>query len=164
MQGTNPAFMNGDEQFRSSMVQRGRQTLEQERFVRSQIAGRGWFAANESDRREIEEAGGSFDRAASSVLELLAAGKLDEANREREKTLRPQYERYLAATRQVTEHAHSDSLRTSNQLTVRTGSLTRLLLGLGSWPVIMFGLFLSLFALFLVTMLLNVMLRGEQSS
>ncbi len=163
MHGTNPAFVTGSDELRSAMVQRGRDALEREQGMRGTIVTRGWFSANERDRSDIERAGIAFDRSAASVLDLLVAGKPEEATREREKNLRPDYERYLAATRQVTEHAHNESLRTSGRLTARTGNLSRVLLGLGSWPVIMVGLFLSVFALVVVGMLLNVLLRREPS-
>ena len=163
MHGTNPAFMQGSDESRATLVQRGREALEREREMRERVLSSPWFATNEVERQNLSQVGQAFDSAATSILDLLGAGKMEEATRERERSLRPEYERYVVTTRESTQHAHSDGLRTSDMITLRTGSISKLLLGLGSWPVIMLGLFLSIFAVFVVAVLLNVFLRREHS-
>ena len=163
MHATNPAFMEGSNELRTSAVQRGREALTHETEMRERLLNGGWFASNEAERESLNRTGQAFDAAVGPILDLLGGGKLDEAGRDRERMLRPEYDHYVATTRQLTQHAHSESLRTSDMLTLKTGSLSRLLLGLGSWPVIVLGLFLSIFAIFVVAVLLNVFLRREHT-
>lgn len=164
MHGTNPAFMPGtSDEVRTEFVKHGHEALDRERQMRERILSSPWFATNESERENLRQVGQTFDTAAASILDLLGAGKMDDANRAREKDLRPAYERYVVTTRESTQHAHTDSLRTSDMITLKSGNLSRLLLGLGSWPIIMLGLFLSILAILVVGVLLNVFLRREQS-
>ncbi len=163
MHGTNPAFMQASDGSQATFVQRGREALEREREMRERILSSPWFATNEVERQNLRQVGETFDSGAKSVLDLLGTGKMEEATQERERSLRTDYERYVVKTRESTQRADSDSLHTSDMIALRTGSVSKLLLGLGSWPVIMLGLFLSIFTIFVVAVLLNVFLRREQS-
>jgi hypothetical protein len=57
----------------------------------------------------------------------------------------------------------AQSLKTSDLFTEKTVSLSRIMLALGSWPVVMMGIFLIVTAVFIIAVLLKVFIFREES-
>jgi len=87
---------------------------------------------------------------------LFAEGKSAEAIRRREEVVRPAFQRYVAATTKAADMLEAHSLQTNTSLTTRTGNLSRMMLGMASWPVMVLCAFLAITAVIVMGILLWV--------
>jgi hypothetical protein len=133
MRNINPSLHSNPPQAEST--ERARAALARARDLRTQILQREWLN-DARERKILEQTGDAFDEKAKAVIDLLAAGKLDEATKLREQTVRPAFERYVAATTSAADAYQTQSLKTSSGLTERTLSVSKMMLGFASWPIV----------------------------
>ena len=152
MRSTNPnSFGNSSP---AEIVQHEQTALAHDRELRTQILQREWLSDNPRERLVLEETGNSFDQKADEILGLFGAGQNAEATQAREQTLRPAWDRYVAATSRAADLFQKQSIKTSNVFTERTLSVSKIMLGLASWPVIALTLFFTVTAALAVVVLL----------
>jgi len=164
MRSTNPTLFGDSAQSRAAMLQRAHAALEHDRDLRSRALKREWIATEADEGLNFQNAGETFNRTALTVLDSLASGKNAEASRQREELLRPAFDHYIAAMTKAADKIHAQSLRTSDTLTARTGSVSTVILGLASWPVIVAGALLLITAIFVIVILLRVFLFKPEAT
>jgi hypothetical protein len=94
---------------------------------------------------------------------LLEARQTAEAARQREDSLRPAFDQYVAMTTKVADVLQDKSLRTSDSLTARTGSISNMMLGVASWPLMALGAFLLATAVFVIVVLLRSLFSKQEA-
>jgi hypothetical protein len=162
MRSTNPDLFGAVDR-RAQMFERARLAIERDRSLRDRALSREWFFDNTDERANFQNAGETFTRAATAVVAVVNSGDLAAAEREREKRLRPAFERYLATTTHAADKLQAHSLRRSDALTARTSHLSKMLIGLAGWPVMFFCLFLLITGVFIIAVLTKVFLLGQES-
>ena len=153
MRGTNPAFFSPAENQRAA-TERAREGLDRDEKLRGLLVRTDWDPAREDEQETLQNAGDTFSRVARQVVDLFSAGRTAEATKLREESLRPAFERYVAATTQAADLVKEHSLKTSDAFTERTHSISKMMLGLASWPVIALTLFFTVTAALAVVVLL----------
>ena len=162
MRNTNPALFAEPPQGRAEMLKRAHLALERDRDLRKRILKRQALSLRGTERPDFEESGKEFSQKATEIFKLLESGDDAAAGKAREQSLRPAFDRYIAATTKIADVLEEESLRTSRNLTARTGSMSHMMLGLAGWPVMMMGLFFLLAGLFVIGVLVKVVVfRGE---
>jgi hypothetical protein len=163
MHSVNPTLFGETPQRRAEAAQRARVALERDRDLRNSILTREWLSRDNEDRVDFQNSGEQFTRAAGEVIALLESGKNAEANKQREQSLRPVFDHYIAATTKAADVLEAQSLKTSDIYTERTVSISKMMLGLGTWPVIIMGIFLMITAVFILAVLLKVLVFRHES-
>jgi hypothetical protein len=160
MEATNPRYFLGSNAKAPEALQTVRQRLATgQRFRTDTLKDRG-FAVTPSDRAAIQKVGEEFDRIAAELSRLYSAGSLNEAVRLREERLRPAFDQYFAAIGTAADAIEAHSLSTSNDYTVKTHSLTAVVLGVAGWPLIVMMALLLLTVCFVVVLMF--VFRGKE--
>ena len=107
-------------------------------------------------------AGEAFTRIGEQVVAEFAADRVSEATRIRDEILRPAFERYLTATTKLSDVVEAASTRVNDAVSARASNFSRILLGIGSWPVILLGGLLLLTLVFVVVLM--VLFLGREMS
>jgi len=164
MRSTNPTLLGDSPQSRTEMLQRARVAIERDRDLRDRALKREWLSTETDERLNLETAGETFSRAATEIVSLFESGDRVEASRQREQSVRPAFDRYVAATTKAADALRAQSLRRSDTLTATTGSVSNMLLGLASWPVIILCAFLLITAVFVIVILLKVFFFTQEAA
>lgn len=164
MRATNPTLFSESPQGQALAVARARIALEHDRDLRNSILKREWLSRDTEERVDFQNAGEAFSPAAAEVIGLFESARDGEASKQREESLRPAFEHYIAATTKAADVLEAQSLRTSDRYAERTVSLSRMMLGLGSWPVVIMGIFLMITALFIIAVLLKVFVFRDEAA
>jgi len=144
---------------RAAAVDQARATLAKEQsFFRTLIAEPD-LADLPAERAALQQAADAYRRVATERLELFAAGKIPEADRVRNENLRSAFDRYLAAIDRAADAVGAAVIRTSDDYTVRTDRLSKIVLGLAGWPLLVFGSLLLLVVILVVAMM--IAFRGK---
>ena len=163
MRATRPVLFGETTQSRTEAAQKARLALERDRTLRNSILKREWLTRDTDERVDFQNAGEDFTRAAAGVIGLLEAGQATDARQRREQSLRPAFNRYVTATTKAADVLEAQSMKTSDLFTAKTVSLSKVMLALGSWPVMMMGIFLMITAVFIIAVLLKVFIFREES-
>ncbi len=134
MRQTNPNVL-GAPPVVPEKLQRAREAIGKDGELRAGLLRRTLLGAQSVDRVEFERTGEEFTSAANHFVDTIGASPVVDANRQRDETLRPAFERYLIATTKFADAVEVDSLQTSDALTVRTGSLARMMFAAANWPL-----------------------------
>jgi hypothetical protein len=145
---------------RDDAVRHGRQVLLQERTFRLQLMKQLQVVGVTQGRQKIQEAGDAFTTVATQVIEVAAGGKLEEAKRLRDEKLRPAFDRYLTAVTKAADDVEATSLRTNDDYSAQTGSMSHVILGVASWPVIVIVGLLLFTAVFVLGLM--ILFRGRE--
>jgi hypothetical protein len=141
MRSTNPSVLSLPNQ---DSIVRARQLIQNEEQLRRGLLQRHWLRPDSEERLEFERAGDALTRAATSFVDSFPNSAPSEMNQQRDEVLRPAFQRYQVATTKAADALEADSLQTSNALTTKTGSVSRLILAAGTWPLaILFTLVLA---------------------
>jgi hypothetical protein len=157
MRSTNPILLTNGKDSAADVANGARAAIEQGAELRDRVLNINWIGAHQ-ELVNLRHNGEKFDQAAADVVALLQANNPGDATKLRESVLRPAFNNYVAATTQAGELLKQDSLTTSNTLSLRTNSLSKVMLGLASWPIMILGTFLAFTALFVLTVLIRVTL------
>jgi Four helix bundle sensory module for signal transduction len=156
MRATAPILFAESPQNRRAVAQRARVALGRDRDLRNLILKRDELSTDTRERVELQNAGEGFTKSATELIGLFESGRTAEAVQLREQSLRPVFDRYVAATTNIADLLEAQSLRTSDTLTANTGNVSKFILGVASWPVMIFGAFLLITVIFIIAVLLNV--------
>lgn len=154
MRNTNPASFGGSAESQAEAMQRARTNLGREAALRDLIGKSEWHSAGVNEPAAFQNAGETFNKTAMEVVSLFGAGRTAEAVKLREQSLRPAFERYVSATTEAADLLQSQSLKASNTVREKTHSVSRMMLGLAGWPVIVISLFLLTTAIMVALVLL----------
>jgi hypothetical protein len=161
MRGTNPDGVErvlGD----PAKLSRFYGVVGDERALREKILSRPWPADLVSGRNEIERAGVQFTQRCLETLDLQGKGERAASLRIRDERLKPAFEDYLNTLTKASDLVEADSDKVSEQFSGTTVSFSRIVLGVGIWPVIAVGALLVLTAVFLGVLMLAF--RGKDLS
>jgi len=164
MRGTNPALFGGSAENQREATERARAALDRDKKLRDSLVQTDWDPTRDNEQDTLQNTGETFTKIGRNVIDLLGAGRITDATKLREESLRPAFERYLVATREATGFVNALSLKTSDDFTERTYSISKIMLGLGSWPVIIMGIFLMITAVFIIAVLLKVFVFPDEAA
>lgn len=136
MRGTNPEEIEKNPGSRSVVVGNGRAGVANDRALREKALARQWPAELAGGHDEVQRAGEQFTRLCEEVLGLQAAGNREGARQARDERLRPAFDRYLVVLTKTADLVEEHSGRTNDQYSGKTGNFSKIVLGLGSWPVL----------------------------
>lgn len=159
MRGTGPNLFSASAKNRLALLQSAQAALDRDRDFRNRLVRGEWLVSNPSGKAVFQKAGDEFTQVSLDVLRLAAAGKMEEASRMRDETVRPAFDRYLDATTKVADLLQADIEQTNVTYTAQTNHLSELMLGLAGWPLLVFGALLLLVAVLVVAMM--VAFRGK---
>jgi hypothetical protein len=162
MHTTNPALFDNAGPAQVRAVERGRAAVARELALRTKVLRDEWMPGVAAGRAEFEQAGEAFGRAALDFLNLIDGGATADAVRLREEKIRPAFDRYLSATTHAADLLQVESLRVSDEFSAKTGSVSTLVLGFASWPVLILAALLILTAVFVIVLML--LFRGREMS
>jgi hypothetical protein len=160
MRGTGPNLLELPAAGRAEFARHSRQTLLEEQSFRQQILGDYRIASAAPTRLEVHKSGEAFTTTAIRVLDSVGTGQTDEAKKLRDAELRPAFEHYLDAITKAADEVEAASLRANQDFTAKTGSLSNVILGVASWPVIVFVALLAITAVFVLGLM--VLFRGRE--
>ena len=161
MRATNPALLSGGDPPQSFRLEEARAVIARDRDLRGQLLKSDWAVAV-PERNDVAASGEAFTRLAGEVLGLIAAGRVEAGAEMREATLRPAFERYIAAITKAADVLEAESERINASVSARTGSWSTVVLGVASWPLVVLVLLLVLTAVFVVVLM--VLFRGREMS
>ncbi len=161
MRGTNPDAIGrsfGD----PAQLARFHAAVGADRALREKTLSRPWPTELLPGRDEIERAGGLFTKRCTETLDLLSKGERAAALRMRDERLRPAFDDYLNTLTKAADLVEANSDKVNEQFSDTAGSFSRIVLGVGIWPVVAVGALLVLTALFLGVLM--VAFRGKDLS
>lgn len=157
MRGTNPNLFQGSAGDAAVTAQRSRNTLEHERALRRHALQREWLVLKPAERTQMAETGEAFTHEALGVLQLFEGGRKAEAVQKRDGALRPAFDHYVQCLTKTADLLEAEGLRTSGNLAQQTGSMSHMMLGVATWPVMVVGLFFLLALVYVGGVLFKVL-------
>ena len=95
-----------------------------------------------------------FEQGIDEFIRLYSEGKISEAAEYREATVRPAFDRYLGVIALTAGAIESSGLKDSDALTETTGSFSRIMIALASWPLLLIAALLVFTLLFLAVLMI----------
>lgn len=160
MRVTNPSFFSDSAEKRTAAVAQARKRMQEEASLRDKILKAEWAGTGNQSREEMRKAGDRFSGLIGDVVALYATGNVQEAVRMRDEVLRPAYEDHLATITKAADMLQDGSQRYSEAISARTGSMSKVVLGLASWPLLTLAALLLITAVFVVVLM--VLFRGRE--
>jgi CHASE3 domain sensor protein len=161
MRGTNPTAFPANGADRAEFLRNSGISVAKDRDLRNEILRADWPDST-AERNEVRAAGDEFTRLANEVIAHYLAGRGAEAARIRESTLRAAFDRYVVAVTKAADVVEAESERMNGSVSDRAESLSRVLLGVATWPIIVLLGLLLLTAVFVVVLM--VLFRGREMS
>jgi hypothetical protein len=162
MRSTNPVLLQDPNARLPEIARAARDEIEHGAALRHELLSRNWVKNAEAGPPEIRSGGEAFDRAAIETVRLLEANQIAEAAKQRETILRPAYNNYVSATTRASDSLRTSSLEESNSLTLRASHVSKMILEIASWPLMILAVFLVFIALFVISVLIKVNLFKEE--
>jgi hypothetical protein len=157
MRGTNPILFQDSAGNTAAIAQRSRNAIDHERDQRDHALQRQSLVLKPAERTELQEAGAAFTRESLAVLQLFESGHNAEALQKRNASLRPAFDSYVRCLTKSADILEIEGLRTSGNLTEQTGSMSHMMMGVATWPVIVVGLFFLAAMIYVVGVLFKVL-------
>ncbi len=161
MRGTNPdgvARAFGD----PASLSRFHAMVGDDRALREKILSRPWPTDLISGRDEIERVGQQFTQRCVETLDLQGKGDRVASLKIRDERLKPAFEDYLNTLTKVSDLVEANSDKVSEQFSGTASSFSKIVLGIGIWPIVAVGVLLVLTAVFLGVLMLAF--RGKDLS
>ncbi len=155
-------LLRATEAERAGAVQLARAAIQRDRELRTKVMNDPWPPSTPDRRADLQRHGQRVDAASEQVITLAAAARSDEAAKVRAKELRPAFDDYLDAIANAADTVERASMKESDAMTARTGSMAAVVLGLSGWPVIVLVALLLLTAVFVIVLM--VLFRGREMS
>lgn len=162
MRGTNAASIAHQPAPPPIFIDQGRASFLADRVLREKLIKTQWLSGSENEKAEFRAAGEAFSQVGDEVMVALAAGRWSDAAKVREGRLRAAFDRYIAATTKLADFVEAASERANDAVSARTGSLSNVVLGIASWPVLLLAGLLALTAIFVLVLM--VLFRGREMS
>jgi hypothetical protein len=155
MRGTNPTLFQDSAGNAAAIAQRSRNAIDHERDQRNHALQRQWLKP--AERAELRQAGEAFTRESLAVLQLFESGRNADAQQERNASLRPAFDSYVRCLTKSADTLEVEGLRTSGNLTEQTGSMSHMMMGVATWPVIVVGFFFLAAMIYVLGVLFKVL-------
>ncbi len=153
MHATYPTLFAESAPKRVDSLKMAREALANEMKFRAELFNTNGMGVEVTDMAELQSAGSDFSRIGNEIVGLYTENRSAEANTLREQKFRPALERYLAATKVLSNTVSRLGEESNSQITVKTKKSSLAILSLGGWPVVIFlGVVLSISALLMMLM------------
>jgi hypothetical protein len=162
MRATNPGRAPLTGERGGALATQGRLAVMQDQELRRKVLALESPTVTDRDRAELQTAGDEFSRRALDVIAQWSTGNMAEAVKARDDTLRPVFDRYIAATTRAADRLEAASLEANTAMSESTGSMSTVVLGLASWPIVLLVCILLLTAIFVLVLM--VLFRGREMS
>lgn len=153
MRVTGAGLLEADAAARAAAVQRARKILESERAFREKILRRDWLPASLAGQRESGKTGAAFSALAAEVVAAAANGDREAATRLRDAKLRPAFEDYQAALTHAADLLETESMRVNDDFSAHASSMSRVVLGLSGWPLIVLIALIAITVIFVAVLM-----------
>jgi hypothetical protein len=110
----------------------------------------------------MRDAAQQYEGHLAEMQRLLRAGAEQEAARLRDAAVLPAFDRYLASISELGAAIENTSLRESDRVSERIGTMSKVVLGVATWPVIVLVALIAVTAIFVLVLMF--MFRGRESS
>lgn len=158
---TGTSLLEAPPERQGELVQAGKRSVQLDRGLRFSLLKDEW-PPTARGKEILGPMGDSFDTIATEVLRLVETKQIDAAKKYRDGKLRPAFEQYLETITHVADGLETESLRINGDYSVNSGAMARIVLGVGSWPVILLAGLLTVTALFVLALML--LFRGREMS
>ena len=146
---------------RAERLNRAEATLSRERTLMERILASDTLPKSE-ESAAMREAAQRYEGNLAEMQRLLRAGAEQEAVRVREAVVLPAFDRYLASLSELGAAIENSSLRESDRVSERIGTMSKVVLGVATWPVIVLVALIVVTAIFVLVLMF--MFRGRESS
>jgi hypothetical protein len=159
MRATNPRNFSGPDSNEPAVVEAMKTSLQKAVKFRDDLLENGSLKEELTDQEALRKTGAAFAASVTEVMQIYSTGRRADGVRMREEKLLPSFDQHMAAIGRAADAVEANSLGISRDYTSRTNSLSTIVLGVASWPVIvLFGLLL-LTAVFVIAMM--IAFRGK---
>lgn len=159
MRATNPRNFSGPRENLPAALRVAHAAMQTAQGFRTGLLGNDSLKEEPADREAVRKTGDAFAATVTEVLQLYSTERLADAVRLREAELLPAFDQHLAAIGKAADAVEALSLGANKDYTTRTNHVSRIVLGVASWPVIALGALLVLTAVFVVAMM--IAFRGK---
>jgi hypothetical protein len=136
--------------------------IEADRLLRESLLSKPWLPSTDAKRAEFEASGRAFTQVSNRVLELFAAKRFDEAVRLRDSESYAAFDRYQTAATWISDLLAAEATGVSRDYTESSSLITRVVLLMGGWPLILASALLGATLIFVVSLL--VLFRVRESA
>ncbi len=136
--------------------------LTMESSDRTQVLKGVWLTEAKPERQELEQAATAFATGVRAVLAIEQTGNLAQATAQRDRDLRPAFDRYIIAITKAADALEAEGRHASDTETKRNSSMSTLMLSFASWPILAVLTLVILTAAFVLVLML--LFRGRDMS
>ena len=129
---------------------------------RTDLLHESWLTKDGPDRKEMAAAGQAFTATAAATVSLIEKGSSAEVAHVRETRLRPAFDRYIIAITKTADVLESESRKANLSESNHTSSISTLLIGFATWPVVAIIALVAVTAAFVLVLML--LFRGRELS
>lgn len=159
MIGTSPVRFGGAD--RAAAVETARRAFADEAAHRARLLSE-LQPDRRSESQDLRASAEAFNAAGAEYLALLDRSGLAEAGRYREVQLRPAFEHYLWSLERTSNVLKAESDRANDAVSQHAGTVSVVLFGVATWPVLVLVLLLLATALFVGVLM--ILFRGREMS
>jgi hypothetical protein len=152
MRATGPVLLDAKPAQIEATLTVSAKAIETDRMLREKELRAEWVS-DSTPKKDVAEAGKLFTTASLEILRLVKVGSMDEARQARDSTVRPAYDRYLAALTNTADLLEDASMRKNNEFSAHTGSISAWLLGVAGWPVLVLAVLCLVIASSVITLI-----------
>lgn len=156
------ALLNQPASARPAALEKARSARLRQRQLFEALVERGQLDAASPAVAALRRAHDGFGSRMDELLVLVERGDVAGAGRVRDASLLPAFDDYLSALGRVADEVEGVSQRQSSEATERTERMSRVVLGLAGWPVLVLIALLIVTAVFVLVLM--VLFRGREMS
>ena len=156
---TNPFLFEQPER-RAEMLQRANDALQHDVELREQVLKKAWAPTDQAEKEDFKSAGETFTKRAQESIGLLSSGDVATASRQRVEVLWPAFNHYIETMTKAADTLETSGLESSKQLSGWTASVSKMMLGIGSWPLLLLCAVLLLTTVFVIVFF--IIMRGNK--
>ncbi len=154
MRTTAPRTLSGTDSDKPAALDAMRASLQKSIRFRAAMLATNNLAGEPIDSEALVKTGAAFDAAVLELVQTYSTNQWADGIKLREEKLIPAFEQHLAVIGQAADDVEAKSLGVSKDYTSRTNTLTKILLGVASWPIILLAGLLLVTAVFVIAMMI----------
>ncbi len=159
MRSTNPILLEKPGANRPGLMEAMHAALTTEQKFRTDLLTGAGLTHQPVDRSSLQKAGEAWENEVIGIIQLYPVSSAAEIAHERETKLRPAFEDYMGAIAKASDSVESIGLTSNKDFTAKTNTLSTIVLGVASWPVLLLLALLLLTVVFVIAMM--IAFRGK---
>lgn len=128
--------------------------LAEEASDRTHVLKGTWVTEAKAERQELDQAATAFSAAARAVLAVEQTGNVAEATVQRDRELRPAFDRYIIAITKAADVLEAEGRNANDFETKRNSNMSTLMLSFAGWPMIVVAALLVITTLFVLVLMM----------